>query len=183
MTPLPRPPARLDERLPLAELHSARLDGELVRIGGGFRFVDEPDAPRDRAQSLIADLGDPRVIVCDRSAAWVWGWGPSPAAVTTCVSISARVASPVRRRLGAREAVIDADEIRQLREVRVTDPLRTVIDLVRHDDRDDVVDTVIEALRSGRVGSTDLHTALRRRPGIAYLRRAHDRVERAISRC
>jgi hypothetical protein len=181
--PARRRSSRLDERLPLAELHSARLDGELVGIGGGFQSVDEPDGPRDRAHSIHRDLADPRVIVCDRSAAWVWGWAPSPVAVATCVSIGARVASPVRRRLRAREAVLDDDETVQLAEVRVTTPLRTVIDLARHDDRDEVVEIVIAALRSGSVSVPDLRAALRRRPGIAHLRRAHDRVERAISRC
>ena len=160
------------------------LDGELVRLGSGFIGIDEPEGPYDRAHSLTSVLGDERAIVCDQSAAWVWGWIPAPSAVSTCVSIDARVASPVRRRLRAREAVLDRDEIAELDGVRVTTPVRTAIDLARHVDGDDRASDVIEAaVRSGMVTRSELRAALRRRPGIAYLRRAQRRIEQAINRC
>ncbi len=174
----------LDERLAAPELQSALLDGELVRLGASYIGIDEPECPRDRARSMALVLGDGRAIVCDRSAAWVWGWAPAPSAVSTCVSIDARVASPVRRRLHAREAVLDSDELVWLDDVRVTAPVRTVIDLARHDDDDDRATEAIEAaLRSSMVTAAGLRVALRRRPGIAYLRRAQRRIDRAISRC
>ncbi|MBX9470882.1 hypothetical protein [Microcella sp.] len=178
---LPRP---LDQRLAPAELQSALLDGELVRLGTSFLGLDEPDSPRERARSLAPVLGDVRAIVCDRSAAWVWGWVPPPAVASTCVSIDARVASPVRRRLRAREAVLDRDEVVWLDDVRVTAPVRTVIDLARHDDDDDDATEAIEAaLRSSSVTAAELNAAVHRRPGIAYVRRAQRRIDRAISRC
>ncbi len=152
-------------------------------MGASFRCIDEPEAPRDRAGSLASIVGDTRVIVCDRSAAWVWGWAQPASSLHTCVSISSRVASPVRRRLRAREAVIDDDEVVQLLGVRVTTPLRTAIDLVRHDADDRVIDIIVDALHSGDVAATALRDELRRRAGIAHQRRARERIDRAISRC
>ena len=155
-----------------------------MRLGSSYLGLDEPESPRDRARSMAHVLGDVRAIVCDRSAAWVWGWVAAPSVTSTCVSIDARVASPVRRRLRAREAVLDGDELVWLDDVRVTSPVRTVIDLARHDDDDDeATGAIAVALQSGRVSDAELRAALQRRPGIAYVRRAHRRIERAISRC
>lgn len=184
MTVRVRTPRPLHERLAPAELQAALLDGELARLGWGYISIDEPEGPRDRARSLGTVLGDVRAIVCDRSAAWVWGWILAPSALSTCVSIDARVASPVRRRLQAREAVLDRDELVWLDDVRVTTPVRTAIDLARHDDDDEHTTAAIEAaVHSGMVTAAELHAALGRRPGIAYMRRAQRRVEQAISRC
>lgn len=174
----------LHERLAPTELQAALLDGELVRLGSGYVGIDEPEGPRDRARSMAPVLGDVRAILCDRSAAWVWGWIPAPSAVSTCVSIDARVASPVRRRLHAREAVLDHDELVWLDGVRVTTPLRTAIDLARHDDDDDrAIESIEAAMRAGMVTAAQLRVAVCRRPGIAYVRRAQRRITRAISRC
>lgn len=160
------------------------LDGELVRLGASYLGIDEPESPRERASSIAPVLGDARAIVCDRSAAWVWGWVAAPTVVSTCVSISARVASPVRRRLHAREAVLDRDELVWLGDVRVTTPVRTAIDLARHEDDDDNASEAISAaVHSGAVTVAVLRAAVHRRPGIAYLRRAERRIEQAISRC
>ena len=185
MTSLPRSALRpLHERLDPAELQAALLDGELARLGVSYIGIDEPESARDRARSLSLVLGDVRAIVCDRSAAWVWGWIAAPSTISTCVSIGARVASPVRRRLQAREAVLDSDEVVSLDGVRVTTPVRSVIDLARHDDDDDRASEVIEAaVRSGLTTAAELRVAVHRRPGIAYLRRAQRRIDRAISRC
>ena len=152
-------------------------------MGAGFRCIDEPESPRDRAGSLAAIVGDARVIVSDRSAAWVWGWARPSAALHTCVSITARVASPLRRRLRTREAVIDENEVVQLQGVRVTTPLRTAIDLARHDSDERVIDIIVEALQSGGVAAAALRNELGRRSGIAHQRRARERIDRAISRC
>lgn len=183
VTPPPSRSSTLTSRMALAELRSAVLDGEVVAIGEGFMCVDEPVGPRERAASVASDLGDSRAIVCDRSAAWVWGWGPSTAVLDTCVPITARVASPERRRRRTREAVIEPHEVIEFDGVRVTHPLRTVIDLVRHDGDDCVTDLVVAALEAGDVAAADIVDELRRRPGIAHLRRARVRAELAISRC
>jgi len=168
---------------PLVELNAAALDGELVRIGDGFWWIDVPTGRRERALSLGSDLHDGRVIVCDRSAAWVWGWGAAPLTLSTCVSIAARVPSPVRRRLNAREAVISVDEVATIAGTPVTSPVRTVIDLLRHDPTDDVITLVSAALSRGDVDARSVLAELERRPGIAHVRRARWRLEAAISRC
>jgi hypothetical protein len=165
------------------ELNAALLDGELVRVGDGYWWIDVPIGQRERARSLTTELGDARIIVCDRSAAWVWGWGPSPSTITTCVSISARVPSPVRRRLNTREVVISSDEVVVIAATRVTSPVRTLIDLVRHESSDEVIDIAVAALTRGDVDAHATVSELDRRPGIAHLRRARRRLETAISRC
>ena len=178
------PPLRLhDSPLTGAELRSAVLDGEVVSVGSSYVCIDEPIGPRDRGASLAPELSDSRAIVCDRTAAWVWGWCVAPSVIGTCVSIAARVASPTRRRLRTREAVIDESEVVHLDGVRVTTPLRTTVDLVRHDANDDVVDIIVAALASGDVCARDLHDELQRRPGIAHQRRARARLALAVSRC
>ncbi|MDO9589692.1 MAG: hypothetical protein Q7J04_00940, partial [Microcella sp.] len=170
-------------RLSLAEQQAAVLDGELVKVGAGFLCVDEPESPGTRAASLSTELFDNRVIVCDRSAGWVWGWGSIPVAVEVCVSISARVPSPERRRLHAREAVIDDSELAVLNGVRVTTPARTVTDLARHASSDDVIDLIVAAITAGDLSPHAALHGLHRRPGIAHVRRARRRIELALRRC
>ena len=80
--------------------------------------------------------------------------------------------------------MLDHDELVWLDYVQVTTPVRTVIDLARHDDDDDRATEIIEAaLRSTTVTAAELRAAVKRRPGIAYLRRAERRIDQAISRC
>jgi hypothetical protein len=67
--------------------------------------------------------------------------------------------------------------------VRVTSPLRTVIDLVRHEPSDDVVDVVATALSVGGVSVESAMNTLLQRPGIAHVRRAQRRLDVAVSRC
>ena len=183
MTASRTPLSSLPSRMSLPEWQSAVLDGEAVAIGGGFVCIDEPVGAQDRAVSLAIGLRGSRAVVSDRSAAWVWGWGESRSVVDTCVPITARVASPERRRRHAREAVIEPHEIIEIGGVRVTSPLRTVIDLVRHDHDDEVITLVVAALDAGDVAAGDVTSELGRRPGISHLRRARARVELAFSRC
>ncbi len=178
-----RPANRLFDTCGETELNAALLDGELVRVGDSYWCIDVPTGQRERALSIGRELNDGRLIVCDRSAAWVWGWGDAPSRLSTCVSISARVPSPVRRRLHTREVVIADDEVIVIADTRVTNPVRTVIDLVRHDPSDQVIELVVAALAQGNVDARTTVRELDRRPGIAYLRRARRRIETAISRC
>lgn len=165
------------------ELNAAVLDGELTRVGDGYWWIDIPTGRRERAQCVGRELNDCRIIVCDRSAAWVWGWADAPTRLSTCVSLAARVPSPVRRRLNTRESVIADDEVAIIGATRVTNPVRTVIDLVRHDPSDQVIGLVVAALVQGDVDAPTALRELDRRPGIAHLRRARQRLETAISRC
>jgi len=66
------------------------------------------------------------------TAAWIWGAldGP-PAKHELCVSLGARARASSRFRVTVREVVIDADEVVTFDAVRVTEPTRTLVDIVR----------------------------------------------------
>lgn len=166
--------------LSASELRAAVLDGELVAIGEGFAPIDLPLTALARAQSLAPALLDDRVVIADRTAAWVWGWGPATAALMTCVAISARIPSPDRRRLRAREVVIDDDELSALGTVMVTTPLRTLLDLARHDDHDDVVALLAAGIRHHAISSEAVEAALTRRRSLSFVRVARARLARAL---
>lgn len=170
-----------DHLLSAAELRSCALDGEVVALGEGFLPIDAPLTALARAASLAPLLIDARVVVADRSAAWVWGWGRAPAAVTTCVSIAARIPSPDRRRLRAREVVISADEMVLLGGVAVTSPMRTVLDLARHDDEPDVIDVIAAGIRAHGIAASHLQAELSRRANLSFVRLARARVHDAVT--
>lgn len=179
MTPAPLivlPSARLSA----SELRAAVLDGELVAIGEGFAPIDAPITAAARAASLAPSLLDDRVVIADRTAAWVWGWGPAPAALMTCVAITARIPSPDRRRLRAREVVIDDDERRMLGTVAVTTPLRTLLDLARHDEGADVVSLLARGIRCHGITREAVDSALARRRSLSFVRPARARLAAAF---
>jgi hypothetical protein len=163
-----------------SEWRCAVLDGELVALGDGFLPIDAPLTARERAASLAPALIDDRVVIADRSAAWVWGWAPTPPVVSTCVSIQARIPSPDRRRLRAREVVIEADELRMLGAVPVTAPLRTLLDLARHDHDAHIVSLLTAGLRAHGVTRAQLDAALARRPSLSFVRPARARLLAAL---
>lgn len=169
-----------DERLSAVELRAAALDGEVTAVGDGFLPLDAPLTAWERAASLAPALLDTRVVVAGRSAAWVWGWAAPPTAVATCVSISARIPSPDRRRLATREVVIDADEVRVIGGVPVTTPVRTLVDLARHDADDGVLDLLVAGILSHDVTAEALDAALSRRVNLAYVRLARRRLAAAV---
>jgi hypothetical protein len=166
-------------RLSSTELQSAVLDGELVALGEGFVPIDAPHTAHVRAASLSPLVIDARVIISDRSAAWVWGWATMPRAVTTCVSIVARIPSPDRRRLRAREVVIHDGEWVMLGEVAVTSPVRTLIDLARHDSGVDLAALLERGIRTHRVELPQLEAALTSRTNLSFVRMARRRLEEA----
>lgn len=168
-------------RLSEGELRSATLDGELVPVGEGFLPIDTPETPFTRAASLAPLLIDDRVVVADRSAAWVWGWGPAPVAVTTCVAITARIPSPDRRRLRAREVVIDDDDRRMLGPVAVTTPLRTLLDLARHDSDPAVGSLLAAGIRHHGIDRAALEAELGRRPSLSFVKPARARLIAALA--
>lgn len=167
-------------RLSASELHAAALDGEVVPIGEGFVPIDAPITATARAASLLPLLIDDRVVVADRSAAWVWGWSPAPASIATCVAITARIPSPDRRRLRAREVVIDDDELRMLGPVVVTSPVRTLLDLARHDQGDDVVALLAAGIAAHDVAPNAIEAALTRRRSLSFVRSARRRLAAAF---
>jgi hypothetical protein len=170
--PRSRPP--LSDLLSPAELGAAVLDGELCRLGDDVAPIDLPVTTESRARTLRRTILDRRVIVSDRCAAWVWGWVLSPPPLSTSVSIGARVPSPDRRRLRAREVVIDPDETVEVAGLVVTTPLRTLVDLARHDTAPDAIDVVARGMLEHRIRPDELTNALDRRTRLSYVRRARE---------
>jgi hypothetical protein len=114
-----------------AELSALVLDGALYRVGDCYCVIDQLPSAALRAQSLALVL--PRRLIAERmTAAWVWGAiQDPPVSHQVCVDIRSRVRPPGARRLVVREVVIADTETADFTDIRVTTPLRTVIDLAR----------------------------------------------------
>lgn len=176
-----RLPRIIDDRcLNPVELRAATLDGELGALGAAYAIIDLPPAPATRAASL-ASLVPERVILSDRTAAWVWGWTVESGPLRVSVSKTARIASPSRRARRAREVVIDTDEIHELEGVSITSPERTLIDLARFDEAEDIVDLLAAGIRIAGMPPEVVAAALDRRPSAAGRRRARQRLTEALA--
>lgn len=116
--------------LPLAELSSARLDGELYALGEYWCPIDEPEGPpvRARAAGLLVP---PRAIAERMTAAWIFGIAPEPTRHQFCVDLGARTHVPPSPRLQLREVHCAPEDTLTIGGLRVTTPLRTVVDLAR----------------------------------------------------
>ena len=120
--------------LPFAELRAMQLDGLLVAVDDAFATIDAPPSPTQRAGSIAAYCQQ-RLIAEQHTAAWIWGAIPQPPRRhELCVSIGARARSSAPTLLAVREVVIASNEIVLLGSVRVTTPLRTIMDLARFQD-------------------------------------------------
>lgn len=123
-------PVLTPDDLPLAELCGARLDGEVYPLVDSWCPVDEVDGPVVRA--LAAGLLVPGRAIAERmTAAWVYGLAPEPHRHQFCVDHGARTHVPPSPRLQLREVRCRPDETLLIAGLRVTTPLRTVIDLAR----------------------------------------------------
>jgi hypothetical protein len=116
--------------LPLAELCSARIDGELFALGDGWCVVDEPEGAECRAAA--AALLAPRRAIAERgTAAWIYGAAAEPSRHQFCIDVGARVNVPASPRVHLREVVgVEANTL-CIGGLRVTTPIRTVLDLAR----------------------------------------------------
>ncbi len=166
--------------LSAVELRAAELDGELFAVGAGWEPADLPPSPRSRAASLRPELPS-RGIVADRTAAWVWGWTARRVGIAICIDSRARISSTRRQGLRAREVVIDGDELRHPGGVAVTSPERTIVDLARHDEGDDVITLIAAGMRHHGLTVQRIGMIADRRPSSAGRRRANDRIERAAA--
>jgi hypothetical protein len=114
-----------------AELAAMRLDGEVFRVDQCASPIDEVSSPSLRAAALALEL-PPRLIVEQRSAAWLWGaLATPPVRHEVCADIGARTRPPDWRRLAIREVVIGSDDVIELDGLKVTTPVRTATDIVR----------------------------------------------------
>jgi hypothetical protein len=136
--------------LPVAELSSLRLDGELFRVGDFWSPVDlaEDANQRARAAALLVPV---RAIAERLTAAWIYGLAPEPERHQFCVHVTARAYFPPSPRFGVREVACPPEDTIRIgarpsstraredpahRVIRaegllVTRPLRTAIDLAR----------------------------------------------------
>jgi hypothetical protein len=166
--------------LPLAELHAARLDGELVALDDAFTPIDQPHGREARAASLA--LSWPERLIAERhSAAWIWGAldrPPSPHEL--CASLGARARASIPRRVIVREVAIADDEVVVIASQRVTTPLRTLTDLARFDAQLDPA--VLRSIaRIGRVSLDDIRAALDRRRNLPNKRSAWELLRSSLS--
>ncbi|MBP2458525.1 hypothetical protein ABID70_001086 [Clavibacter michiganensis] len=117
--------------LPLAELCSARLDGEVYEVDACYSPVDELASPWLRAAALAAQV--PSRLIAERStAAWVHGAVRTPPRTHEyCVDSVARCHPPALRNVRIREVVLDERDTVVLAGLRVTTPLRTLCDIAR----------------------------------------------------
>ncbi|MBM7410988.1 hypothetical protein JOE38_000811 [Clavibacter michiganensis] len=117
--------------LPLAELCSARLDGEVYEVDACYSPVDELASPWLRAAALATQV--PSRLIAERStAAWVHGAVRTPPRTHEyCVDSVARCHPPALRNVRIREVVLDDRDTVVLAGLRVTTPLRTLCDIAR----------------------------------------------------
>ncbi|MFG6445670.1 type IV toxin-antitoxin system AbiEi family antitoxin [Microbacterium sp. P07] len=114
-----------------AELSSACLDGHLIELGEGYIPADMTDSAALRAASL-ADLLGETLAATHESAAWVWGrLEEPPARHRVQRAVERRLHHVVSRRLVYRDPLIDADDVCEIAGVRVSTPVRTLVDLAR----------------------------------------------------
>lgn len=125
------------ERLSLAELTAACLDGLLTPIGEGYMPADAVETTWMRARSL-APLIDDRLAAVRLSAAWVHGGVDVEPARHRVQRASARRARPVRgARVVYHDVRLDAADVVTIAGVHVARPERALVDLARSEDAAD----------------------------------------------
>lgn len=119
------------ERLSLAELSAARLDGHLVELGEGYMPADAIDTAAMRAASLGALLGE-SMAASLLSAAWVWGaLDEPPARHSAHRAVERRLPHVIARRLVLHDVYLPESGRVHLGEVWVSTPPQTLLDLAR----------------------------------------------------
>jgi hypothetical protein len=168
-----------DDDLSAAELHAARLDGEVYDLGGAFCLIGELEGPAHRARAVLAGRSS-RLIVELRTASWVWGVGRLPERPEFAVMPDARARLGPGEYASVREIVYAPEDVVDFGGARATSPLRTIIDLARHPDLFDPV--LVRQL--GQVAGATLPQAaalLSQRHGIPGKRLAQRRLPGALT--
>ncbi len=127
---MPTPRLLTSDDWPEAELRAAVLAGELVPVGSCWASVAEAQVPSLRAEAWAVDVPDRRLVACGGSAAWIWGGrscAPEPAEAAASLGIRIADVTTVR----VRQVRIGPEDTVALDGVRVTTPVRTVVDLLR----------------------------------------------------
>lgn len=125
-----------DERLSLAELSAARLDGHVVEVDAAYMPADAVETSAMRAASL-APLLRGLLALTHLSAAWVHGaLSEPPVRHTVQRAVPHRIHGVIHRRLHYRDASLPDSDLLLIGGVLVTTPARTVADLARVADAD-----------------------------------------------
>lgn len=120
-----------DERLSVAELSAARLDGHVVEVGDGYIPADAVETRSLRAESLRPLLGEV-LAATHLSAAWIHGaLAEPPAQHAAQRAVDKRLHHVLMHRLTYRDMCLDPHDITRLGGVWVTSPTRTLADLSR----------------------------------------------------
>ena len=190
--------------LPQAELNAALLDGEVYAVDECFSPIDEIDQRSHRALALASLLPErllperllperllpdqplpERLIAEQRTAAWVLGaLARPPFHHQFCAAIDARVRPSGMTRVTVREVVIDETDLLECAGLRVTTPLRTVVDLARFSPSfgDEEVRLVKNLMSLGGFGVEECKAMLDRRQNLPAKRLAHQRILAAAAR-
>ena len=121
----------VDDRLSLAELTAARLDGDVVELGDAYIPADAVETRALRAGSLTGILGE-NLAATHLTAAWVHGALPDPPAMHTVQrAVTRRLHRMPVRHLVYRDLSVDESDLEIIGGVRVTSKARTLADLCR----------------------------------------------------
>lgn len=168
-----------DSDLTSAELQAARLDGEVYDLAGAFCQIGELESPVHRARAVLG-ARSPRLIAELGTAAWIWGAAPEPIRLEFSVTPDARARLSPAQHIAVRELVYEPADIRELDGVRVTTPLRTILDLARFADPFDPAPVIGLAAIAG-LTLDDCLEALAGRSGIPAKHRAAANLRTALT--
>ena len=161
----------VDDRLSLAELTAARLDGDLVELGDAYIPADAVETTALRAGSLHGILGT-TLAATHLSAAWVHGvLHDPPARHTVQRAVARRPHHVIGRRFVYRDLSVDIDDLLLIGDVWVTAPVRTLADLVRVPDPAHQRAAVAMAWAHPGLAAEAVHW-LRRHPSLPHKRSA-----------
>ncbi|MEV7769667.1 hypothetical protein [Microbacterium sp. NPDC086615] len=164
------------ERLSLAELTAACLDGVLVAIGEGYMPADAAETTWMRARSL-GPLAGERLAAVRLSAAWVHGGAlvePSPHHLQRSSGRRARLAGSGR--VVYHDVLLDPADVVDIAGVAVSTPTRTLADLARLGHHD----AAARWACSDPVLAEQARQWILARPRVPYGRRALDVLDGAV---
>lgn len=160
------------------ELQAARLDGELYPLADAYCLIGELESPAHRARSVLGTRSNRLIAELD-TAAWIWGASAQSASPRFAVTPDARARLSPDQHAKVREVVYDDVDLVDLDGVRVTTPLRTMIDLARFDEpfRPQIV---AQLAAIANLHLADCLASLEARPGIPAKKRAKANLKAAL---
>lgn len=164
--------------IPIPELVSMRLDGEVYPLADGWCAIDEVEGPNHRAAAALGDRS-PRFIAELGTASWVWGATPVLPRITEfCVDLDARARLRYHPLVRVRELMLEPGDWVDLGAATVTSPLRTAVDLARFRDTLAEVEraSIVELARLGGFGVEECREILERRRNLPEKKRAIQRL-------